>query len=620
MGDLYGQAQAYAEIGMIHLHRTQVYEDAIEYLIEALMTYDSLQLDDGKALTYLLIAEVFEAVGNPHKNEEMLIEAQVLNRRIGSDHLEAIILNRLGKVNTVRAHLKEAKASYEQARSLLANFDDPWLAAETDINLSYLYIEQGEYAMALESHKRALLTVRKLGDRRMEAQSLNDIGEVYRLMDNIERAFANHEAALEIRTSLKLHDGMAASHNQLGMLHYFQKEYDRAAEHLHAGLSLARESQAHEEIRRAHEYLSLCYEAQGDFKTAYRHKGELVTISDFIQQDRNDRLLLEAQNRYVVDGKQSQIRTLEQIKAEREAELQRQAEFQKFLFAVIGLGAVIVFLVAYLYLTIRRSNRRLKVAHVRVQEQNLQLTELNATKDKFFSIIGHDLKGPLNSLTSFSSLLMNHTDSLTKDEIRMLAADLDKSLKNLFSLLENLLEWARSQTGNIDFKRERFDVATLLAENRNLLQAQADNKGISIDVRVATEPITVDAHRHSVNTVIRNLVSNAIKFTPNGGAIIIDATSKGNEVIVSVKDNGVGMTEEVLRKLFRLDAKHSTKGTADEKGTGLGLILCKEFIEKNGGRIWVDSQPGKGSVFFIVLPSEQRKISKRKDARVNAIE
>src|SRR5690606_15447961 len=178
------------------------------------------------------------------------------------------------------------------------------------------------------------------------------------------------------------------------------------------------------------------------------------------------------------------------------------------------------------------------------------------------------------------------------DEIRMLAADLDKSLKNLFSLLENLLEWARSQTGNIDFKRERFDVATLLAENRNLLQAQADNKGISIDVRVATEPITVDAHRHSVNTVIRNLVSNAIKFTPNGGAIIIDATSKGNEVIVSVKDNGVGMTEEVLRKLFRLDAKHSTKGTADEEGTGLGLILCKEFIEKNGGRIWVDSQPG----------------------------
>jgi signal transduction histidine kinase len=236
-----------------------------------------------------------------------------------------------------------------------------------------------------------------------------------------------------------------------------------------------------------------------------------------------------------------------------------------------------------------------------VGRQNLQLQQLNGTKDKFFSILGHDLKGPLNSLTSFSGLLINHTDSLSKDEIKMLALDLDKSLKNLFALLENLLEWSRSQTGNIEFKPERFDLASVLETNKELLKVQAQNKKISIENACKAE-VVVNAHRHSINTVIRNLISNAIKFTPEGGSIIINAQQAQEEVMVSVADNGVGMTPEVISKLFRIDTKLTTKGTADEKGTGLGLILCKEFIEKNGGRIGVDSKPDEGTVFYFTLP------------------
>jgi signal transduction histidine kinase len=229
------------------------------------------------------------------------------------------------------------------------------------------------------------------------------------------------------------------------------------------------------------------------------------------------------------------------------------------------------------------------------------LQELNATKDKFFSIIGHDLKGPLNSLTSFSSLLINHTDSLSKEEIKMLAKDLDKSLKNLFSLLENLLEWSRSQTGNIEFKPEVFDLTALMTENQTLLKTQAQNKNIVIENQY-TDKLNVHAHRHSVNTVVRNLISNAIKFTPKDGKITLNLQRLEKDIKVSIADTGVGMSEEVMKKLFRIDTKHSTKGTADEKGTGLGLILCKEFIEKNGGRIWVESTEGKGSVFYFTLP------------------
>ena len=179
----------------------------------------------------------------------------------------------------------------------------------------------------------------------------------------------------------------------------------------------------------------------------------------------------------------------------------------------------------------------------------------------------------------------------------MFAKDFDKSLKNLFALLENLLEWSRSQTGNIEFTPEPFDLGAVLEENRTLLKTQADNKKISIVMR-KHEVLVFEAHKNSVTTVVRNLISNAIKFTPDEASITLKLQRNGSDVMVSVSDNRVGMNVDVANKLFRIDAKLSTKGTANEKGTGLGLILCKEFIEKNGGRIWVKSKEGEGSVFI----------------------
>jgi signal transduction histidine kinase len=249
----------------------------------------------------------------------------------------------------------------------------------------------------------------------------------------------------------------------------------------------------------------------------------------------------------------------------------------------------------------RKSNKQLKTSNAIIQSQNIQLQELNATKDKFFSIISHDVKGPLNSLSSFAGLLINHTDKLSKEDIQMLAKDLDKSLKNLFALLENLLEWSRSQTGNIEFKPEPFDLTTVLTENKALLEAQAANKKIQI-LQDVTDPFQIKAHRHSITTVVRNLLSNAIKFTPEGGTIMLSLVPNAGNVTVSIKDTGVGMSAEVMEKLFRIDTKHSTKGTSDEKGTGLGLILCKDFIEKNGGKLGVSSEINKGSTFYFTLP------------------
>jgi len=596
-----GMAHALTELGLLNLTRAQDYDRSIDYFIRALALEDSLGLKSERIFTLLGMSQVFEEVGDFTEAADLLEQARKATEQTGNLHLQAYVILQQGDNQAAQARLDEAVASYNQVLGYRDQMQDPAAEADALFRLAHVYTQQTKYEEALEEHKKALAIRRTLQDRKGEAVSLNDIGELYRLMGNQDKALANHQVALKIRRQLGDKLAQAQSHNNIGILYYMEKRYERAINELLMALDAAQDSQDKYQISRSYEHLSASYEEARDYKNALKYRTLYQGIHDFIEHENTERKLIAVRHGYALDQKESKIGSLEADRVTREREIEAQKQFRNGLFVVIGLVLIIALLVIYLYVMKRKSNQELQTANERVSRQNLQLQQLNGTKDKFFSILGHDLKGPLNSLTSFSGLLINHTDSLTKDEIKMLALDLDKSLKNLFALLENLLEWSRSQTGNIEFKPEPFDLASVLETNKELLKVQAQNKKISIDNACKAEVI-VHAHRHSINTVIRNLISNAIKFTPEGGAIIINAQQAQDEVMVSVADNGVGMTPEVIGKLFRIDTKLTTKGTADEKGTGLGLILCKEFIEKNGGRIGVDSKPGEGTVFYFTLP------------------
>jgi signal transduction histidine kinase len=598
--DLAREAHARKVVGLINLTHTHDYDTAMILLVQALVIEDSLQLKKEQVFTCLGIAYIFEQVGDYPKSAELLEWAMEINRPFDDKYVLIYILNRLGKVNAASGYIDEAFENYETSLKYARELGASAPEAEGLFNVANLHKLQGDFQQALDIHKKALDIRRSIRDRKSEAVSLNDIGELYRAMKNYERAHANHNIALDIRRSLKDQAAIAESYNNIGALYYYQNNIERAIANLELGLEAARESQAHHQVMRSAEYLSFCYRDLQQFEKALGFKDLFIGMNDLLQNEKNEQRLLDVQNRYEISKKETQIANLEKVRRQREQQLQEEARFRNLLFAIIGLGLIIGVLVVYMYLTKRRSNKVLQAVNHTVQEQNLSLQELNATKDKFFSIISHDLKGPLNSLSSFSGLLINHADSLSKEEITMLAKDLDKNLKNLFALLENLLEWSRSQTGNIVFTPEVFDLNNLLEINKDLLAAQAQNKKITI-ANHSQQKINIHAHKHSVNTVIRNLVSNAIKFTPEGGKINIGTKVHGEHVVVTIADTGVGMSKEVQDKLFRIDTKHSTKGTADEKGTGLGLILCKEFIEKNGGRIWVESEVGKGSSFHFTL-------------------
>ena len=242
-----------------------------------------------------------------------------------------------------------------------------------------------------------------------------------------------------------------------------------------------------------------------------------------------------------------------------------------------------------------------KEAERKLFEQNIELKKANAEKDKFFSIIAHDLRSPFNTIVGMSDILVDQIKSKDYIGIEKYADLIMKSSYKAMGLIKNLMDWTQSQTGRMKFNPTAFDMVNTIVQVEYLAAEPALQKSITID-KILPPMIPVFADQAMISTVLRNLISNAIKFTNLGGNIRISASSEPNGITVSVSDNGVGIPKERIETLFQLDESYSTQGTEKETGSGLGLILCKEFVEKHNGKIGVESTLGKGSTFYFSIP------------------
>jgi len=231
--------------------------------------------------------------------------------------------------------------------------------------------------------------------------------------------------------------------------------------------------------------------------------------------------------------------------------------------------------------------------------EELKIT--NQSKDKFFSIISHDLRSPFNALLGITEYMAQYYKDMSPDEVKDSVNNIYKSSKKLYSLILNLLEWSRLHTGRMEVEKTILNLNEAGKEAVNLLNENASAKKIDL-INKLSKDINVTADKYMIDTVLRNLISNSIKFTKPGGHIILSAIQVGNMAEVSVEDNGIGISEENQKKIFRIDAQYRRDGTANEKGTGLGLILCKEFVEKNNGTIRIESKENEGSKFIFTVP------------------
>jgi signal transduction histidine kinase len=418
--------------------------------------------------------------------------------------------------------------------------------------------------------------------------------------------------AYEISSSLGDMGMMATIKTNLGKLYLQQKQYEKALKSFQESLVLAREINSLPAMQESYKNLSDYYTMRGEYKQALRLFKLQSAVTDSIMSREGLMQIKELELQFNARALEQEIELLK-----KDNEIQRlsrtRLQYGIILLVILILALSLLFIGYYqrnqykkkTARLLEEKNEQLEKANRQLQESEKHLMELNSTKDKFFSIIGHDLRNPLNALLGFSELISGNSKEYTTEEIRKYSKIINEAAKNIHLLIENLLEWSRSQSGKIDFNPLETAFAPIMLEIISIFEIQAEKKGIILESDIP-EGLMVYADVNLLSTILRNLVNNAVKFTPKNGKVNLDAVQSEQGLRVTIRDTGVGMTKEQLDSLFSLAHGPSTPGTAEEKGTGLGLILCKEFVDKHKGTISAESEPGKGSTFTLVLPNKNQ--------------
>lgn len=508
----------------------------------------------------------------------------------------SVLLKKAGRMDESLAMLEEAKKIYTE-------LDD-------EQGLASVYNNKGTVYQKLNDFKQAeryfLLSV-ELKDEDKEprflANTYNNLGMISMARGNYDQAEQYYLKALEIRTRINDVFGLTTVNVNLGELHRLSKRYTASEKHLLQALAILEQEGFKEPLQRCLHQLSLLYAELGRYEKAYQHAVRAAVLREEIYTDDLQQLIsnLETQRKTEVTYRENiMLRMDNELK---ELTIRRN----RFTTTMIVLFAALVLLFAtivwFRLREIRRLNSELEkaVGMLKISEHNLK-SAIEA-KDKLFSIIAHDLIGPFNAILGFSEMLLNTYDSFSEKERKRFVANIHEASSGTYKLLQNLLDWSRSQTGKLSYNPELFDLSALVEEGIKAVSESAANKNIDIEADVAKGSM-VFADNNMVYTVIRNLLSNAIKFTPREGNIKIGAKTQNSHLQVFISDNGVGIPRVWQSKIFDINKEHKRPGTEKEQGTGLGLILCAELVKRNGGTIWVESEEGKGSTFYFTLKTD----------------
>ena len=371
----------------------------------------------------------------------------------------------------------------------------------------------------------------------------------------------------------------------------------RSTEHFNRGFGLKKST---------YQKMAKAYELMGDYKSALKYHVLFAQYSDSLNQKEKYEKLVSIEKQYETEKKENEIIRLQTRQELTNVQLRKNKQLKILGFVTASLLLIFVLFVLIRYFDKIKLNRLLEQKNKKIEHSENELRVLNASKNKFFSIIAHDLKNPFHTVMGYSWLLSKDYELFTEEERRKFASDIHHSTNNIFRLLQNLLEWSKSQTGRLIFNPREIEFKRIIESSVSVLRSLADQKNIEIkfdyndDLILFADPLMIE-------TVLRNLINNAIKFTPEDGLIEITANQIDGQISICVKDSGIGISEEDVLNLFLIDSTVKRKGTNNEDGSGLGLILCKEFVDKNNGTIWVNSSPGKGSSFFFTVPATTEK-------------
>jgi signal transduction histidine kinase len=511
--------------------------------------------------------------------------------------IQLVALHNVGKVFKELGQYDRARDHFNASLNISRQIED-------SIGEAYYLLESGDvlyrkarYDSALSVLRKALHTERRTRALEIEPRTLNLIADTYLELGRYADSRAYYDSALAIHQKNNNAFGRAQSTLGISNMLIRQKKYKEAEEALRRSLELSRSMNAMTIERECYALLAQAKEQLKQYGEALEYyKRSREIDQEIFSQEMLEKLSSE-QIRFETEARDFQIAQLNRLEEAQRQVIEREVFIRNILIILI---AVIVILLFTVY---RSGRRRRKINQLLVEHQaelvkrQEELVQLNQVKDKFFSIISHDLRSPVNAMGAI--LEMVEKGQVTAGEFPALAKELRNQFTHTKSLLNNLLDWALLQMDKLTLQPVAIDLREMVNENFRLMKSLYSK---AIDMQNGIVPETMAyGDLNTINLVIRNLLLNAVKFTAGGGYVRVTAEDKGSEWEVTVADNGIGISEEAQRQLFDRTALYSTRGTAEEKGTGLGLILCKEFVERNGGRIRVESAPGKGSLFSFTV-------------------
>ncbi|MCU0352831.1 MAG: tetratricopeptide repeat-containing sensor histidine kinase [Cytophagales bacterium] len=618
---------SYANMGIAYDIQSD-FTQAMECYFKALRIYEKIGYQVGLAIVYNNLANTYSKRDDLDEALSYYRRSLELKRRFAPADKVGIghSLNNIATIYDRKKDFDQALRYYLEALEVKRETKDKRSLGYTLSNIGIVYEKRGQSEKCLEYQRKALPLFEEVRENVGIATAYSAMQQAYLSLNQPEKVIEYGEKGLEMARKLgsKLHLEVISGH--LAEAYSRLKNYEKAYENLSWRTSL-KDSLNKEQDLRKYERLKAGYELEKQqiANEALQKDNRLKAAENLAllrdQQAKEARLQLTELSL----EQQSERRMLEKLNFDREMRLkqvetarlrkEQQAQQTELLLkaavirqqyawgAVVGVALLSLGVLSFVLYRNNRAKRRdnelLSRQKEEIHQQNRRLEELNAIKDKLFSIVSHDFRSPLNSLQGLLVLLQS--ELLTEAEMKQLMVQLSERLGVTLHLLENLLNWASSQMEGLRVRATTFDLKALAEENVRLAQGLAAKKRISL-VSHLDESVPVHADKDMVNLVIRNLVTNAVKFTRPEGQIVLSAAAAGKLVRISVHDTGLGIARENIGKLFSTATAFTTPGTAYEKGTGLGLTLCKDFVVRNGGDIWVESEEGKGSVFTFTLP------------------
>lgn len=604
------KVNVYCSLAKFYWYRNP--DSAILMADQALELARKYNFKKGIAISYVTKGVALVAKGRYPDALRCHLEALKISEELKIKGLTGNNFNNIGIVYATMGNYEKAIVYYEKALAIFEEYGNAAMLP-TMVNIADMYSKTKGYAKAMEYNQRALEISIEEKDTVNTGIILYNMGETLHKTGKDEKALEYLQKSLVI--SRRVHDveGVSYSYNLLANIYLDQKQYGKTISYAQESIVNLTTAGNKEILLEAYHLLYKAYEGSRNFQKSLFYRDKEIALKEEMFSIEKEREANNLQAEYDLQRKQLEIEMLEKDKAIQQKEIVRE-KFRKKTY-IAGL-TLLILVSTYLIISNRRwkkfnallkeRNTAIIAQNEKIDEQNEHLEKLNTVKNKLLSIISHDFRSPLNSLQSMVELIGDGT--LTTADIQQMSKLMSEKLGVTVQLVENMLHWAKSQMDGTMLNAEHFDLQKVVEENVRLAKGHADTKRVQISAQVA-KPAIAFADKATVDIVIRNLMNNAIKFSRAGDHLSLSVVDHEKFVKVTVQDTGTGIPAEKQSKLFDGVTGFTTPGTSNEKGTGLGLPLCKELVEKNGGTIWFESEPGKGSSFMFTIPRDRLEVA-----------